>query len=99
LYVIKKLAAVSGSRPNLEHLIFMDQNCPAGSGPFMLVAFRASFGTLGMLTIILFSNRKMLNWQKVKPWLGLFFLIGILNVVFPFVLFSLGEQFIRSGIA
>jgi drug/metabolite transporter (DMT)-like permease len=68
-------------------------------GPFMLVAFRATFATLGMLAIILFSNRKNLNWQTIKPWLGTFLLIGISNVVFPFVLISWGEQFIPSGIA
>lgn len=68
-------------------------------GPFMLVAFRASFASLGMLTIILFSNHQILKWEKVKPWLGFFIIIGIINVVFPFVLISWGEQFIPSGIA
>lgn len=68
-------------------------------GPFMLVALRTSFATLGMLTIILFSNRKILNWEKIQPWLGFFVIIGIINVVFPFVLISWGEQFIPSGIA
>lgn len=66
-------------------------------GPFMLVALRTSFATLGMLTIILFSNRKILNWEKIQPWLGFFVIIGIINVVFPFVLISWGEQFIPSG--
>lgn len=68
-------------------------------GPFRLVALRASFATLGMLAIIYFSNRKMLNWEKVKPWLGFFIFIGSLNVVLPFLLISWGEQFIPSGIA
>lgn len=68
-------------------------------GPLMVVAFRSSFGLVGMVFILLFTNRKLLTWQNIKPWLGLFFLIGITNAALPFVFISWGEQFIPSGIA
>jgi len=67
--------------------------------PLMLVAFRATFGMLGMLVIIRCTKRELLSRQSIQPWLGTFLLIGILNVALPFLLISWGEQFIPSGLA
>ena len=67
--------------------------------PFVLVSFRTLFGTLGMLAIIFLNKEIKLKWQNLRPWLGIFALIGFLNVALPFVLISWGEQTIPSGIA
>jgi drug/metabolite transporter (DMT)-like permease len=67
--------------------------------PFMLAGFRALFGTLGMLVIILLNKKLRPNWHSLRPWLGIFAFIGFTNVALPFVLISWGEQYISSGIA
>jgi drug/metabolite transporter (DMT)-like permease len=67
--------------------------------PFMLAGFRALFGTLGMLVIIFLNKKLRLNWQTLRPWLGIFAFIGFTNVALPFVLISWGEKYIPSGIA
>ena len=67
--------------------------------PFVLVSFRTLFGTLGMLAIIFLNKEIKLKWHNLRPWLGIFALIGFLNVALPFVLISWGEQTIPSGIA
>ena len=67
--------------------------------PFVLVSFRTLFGTLGMLMIIFFTKKIKLTWSSLRPWLGIFAFIGLINVALPFVLISWGEQYIPSGIA
>jgi len=67
--------------------------------PFVLVGFRALFGTLGMLVIIWLNKKLKLTWHSLRPWLGIFAFIGFINVALPFVLISWGEQYIPSGIA
>ncbi len=67
--------------------------------PFVLVGFRALFGALGMLVIIFFNQKLKLSWRDLRPWLGIFALVGVINVALPFVLISWGEQYIPSGIA
>ena len=67
--------------------------------PLVLVGFRTLFGTLGMLGIIFLNKKLQLTWRSLRPWLGIFALIGLINVALPFVLISWGEQYIPSGIA
>jgi len=67
--------------------------------PFVLVGFRTLFGTLGMLGIIFLNKKLQLTWHSLRPWLGIFAFIGLINVALPFVLISWGEQYIPSGIA
>ena len=39
------------------------------------------------------------NWKEIRPWLGVFAVVGLINVALPFVLISWSEQHISSGIA
>ena len=64
--------------------------------PIMLVAFRASFGLLlGIAVILLRKVELPRDWRSWMPLL----LIGITNVSIPFFLISWGEQSIDSAVA
>jgi drug/metabolite transporter (DMT)-like permease len=65
-------------------------------GPFMLVAFRLTFGLLGLMIVVYFRKEKF-NLTKVQ-WKFLA-LLGVFNSALPFVLISWGEKFIDSGVA
>jgi drug/metabolite transporter (DMT)-like permease len=67
--------------------------------PLVLASLRSLFGTLGILVIIYFNKALKLSWPTLRPWLGIFAIIGLLNVALPFVFISWGEQYIPSGIA
>jgi drug/metabolite transporter (DMT)-like permease len=65
-------------------------------GPITLVAFRASFGLLFGIVVILI--RRVPLPRTVKEWLPLL-LVGLTNVAIPFFLISWGEQSIDSAVA
>jgi drug/metabolite transporter (DMT)-like permease len=65
-------------------------------GPLTLVAFRASFGLLFGIVVILIQR---VRWPRsLKTWSALL-LLGLTNVAIPFFLISWGEQSIDSGVA
>jgi drug/metabolite transporter (DMT)-like permease len=64
--------------------------------PTMLVAFRALFGLLFGVVVILIQR---VAWPRTfKAWFPLL-LLGITNVAIPFFLISWGEKFIDSAVA
>jgi len=65
-------------------------------GPLTLVAFRASFGLIFGVVVILFQRAQ---WPRTfKVWLPLL-IVGLTNVAIPFFLISWGEQSIDSAVA
>jgi drug/metabolite transporter (DMT)-like permease len=64
--------------------------------PITLVAFRALFGLLFTLIVLLFQRTQLP--RKFKEWLPIL-VLGISNVAIPFFLISWGEQSIDSGVA
>jgi drug/metabolite transporter (DMT)-like permease len=65
-------------------------------GPITLVAFRALFGLLFGVVIIIIQR---VRWTRnLKSWFPLL-LLGITNVAIPFFLISWGEQSIDSAVA
>ena len=67
--------------------------------PFVLVGFRTLFGALGLLVILWSQKTFPRSWKEIRPWLGVFAVVGLINVALPFVLISWSEQYISSGIA
>ena len=67
--------------------------------PFVLVAFRTFFGALGLVGIMWIQKSFPRSWKEFRPWLGVFAVVGLINVALPFVLISWSEQYITSGIA
>ncbi len=68
-------------------------------GPLVLVGFRALIGALGLLGVLAAGKELQGGWSRLRPWLGAFALVGLINIVVPFVLISWSEQYIPSGIA
>ena len=65
-------------------------------GPITLVAFRALFGLLFGIVVILFQR---VQWPRTfKAWFPLL-LLGITNIAIPFFLISWGEKYIDSAVA
>jgi drug/metabolite transporter (DMT)-like permease len=67
-------------------------------GPLVLVGFRVLIGALGLLGVV-WAGKELGNWQKLRPLLGVFALVGLINIGVPFALISWSEQYIPSGIA
>ncbi len=67
--------------------------------PFVLVGFRTLFGALGLLVILWSQQALRGGWVEIKKWLGIFLVVGLINVALPFILISWSEQYIPSGIA
>src|SRR4030042_1321924 len=67
--------------------------------PLVLVGFRTLFGAAFLFVIITLGKRSRLRWQELRPWFGIFSVVGLINVALPFVLISWSEQYIASGIA
>ena len=65
-------------------------------GPITLVAFRALFGLLFGIVVILIQRVRLP--RDLKTWSALL-LLGLTNVAIPFFLISWGEQSIDSGVA
>jgi drug/metabolite transporter (DMT)-like permease len=66
--------------------------------PFVLVGFRTLFGGLSLLVILLL-NKQSLRWSDLRPWLGIFVMVGLFNVALPWLLISWSEKTIDSGTA
>jgi len=64
--------------------------------PFVLVGFRTLFGGLSLLVILLL-NHQSLRWSEIRPWLGIFAVIGLFNIALPFLLISWSEKTLDSG--
>ena len=64
-------------------------------GPFTLVTLRVLFTMLGLLAVFAFKRPE---WKFREYW-KIFFLLGLFNIVTPFVLISWSEQHISSGLA
>ena len=71
----------------------------ADVSPFVLVGFRTLFGALGLLVIMWTQKSLSRNWKEMRKWLGVFAVVGLINVALPFVIISWSEQYISSGIA
>ena len=67
--------------------------------PLVLVSFRTLFAALGLLLILWFSKSVKWDWHAIRPVLGVYFVLGLINVALPFVLISWSEQYIDSGLA
>jgi len=67
--------------------------------PFMLVSFRTLFAALGLGLYILLDRKNRVEWGQVRARLGVFFVLGLVNIVIPWVLISWGEQHIDSGLS
>ena len=64
------------------------------ANPFMLVFFRVSFASLGLLLYFHF-----MHYRFALRWWWVYAIIGFFNVAFPFVLISWAETHISSGLA
>jgi len=67
--------------------------------PMMLVAFRTLFGSLGLGLIVALNKQARVSWIIIRKRLFDFFLLGMFNIAFPWLLISWAEQFIDSGTA
>ena len=67
--------------------------------PFVLVGFRTLFGGISLLVIILLNRGLKLSWKDLRPWLGIFAVVGLFNVALPWLLISWSEKTIDSGTA
>jgi len=67
--------------------------------PLVLVGFRTLFGAASLLIIFVATRSKDFSWKVLRPWLGIFAVVALINVAIPFVVISWSEQFIPSGIA
>jgi drug/metabolite transporter (DMT)-like permease len=65
--------------------------------PMMLVAFRTLFGSLGLGLIVALNKQAHVSWNIIKKRLFDFFIMGMFNIAFPWLLFSWAGQFIDSG--
>jgi len=65
--------------------------------PIMLVAFRTLFGSLGLGLIVALNKQAHVSWNIIRKRLFDFFIMGMFNIAFPWLLFSWAGQFIDSG--
>ena len=65
-------------------------------GPFALVAFRLGLGLLGMVIVVALLRPPLPKERRL--WVALA-VIGVTNMVLPFLLITWGEQFIDSSVA
>jgi drug/metabolite transporter (DMT)-like permease len=67
--------------------------------PLVLVAFRTLFGAVSLLVIFAVSGQPRFQWKDLRPWLGVFLVVALINIAIPFIVISWSEQYIPSGIA
>ncbi|MCE1253759.1 MAG: EamA family transporter [Anaerolineae bacterium] len=67
--------------------------------PLVLVGFRTLFGAASLVIIFVLTRNADFNWKTLRPWLGVFSVVALINIAIPFVVISWSEQFISSGIA
>jgi len=65
--------------------------------PIMLVAFRSLIGSLGLGLIIAINKQAQASWNSVRKQLPDFFILGVINIAFPWLLISWAGQFLDSG--
>jgi len=64
-------------------------------GPFTIVMYRSLFATIALGFVLKY---KKLN-QFPREYIGIFFVIGLLNAALPFALVAWSEKYISSGMA
>ena len=67
--------------------------------PFMLVSFRTLFGLLGLGVFLLLVRSARGEWAIIRRKLGVFFVLGLMNIVIPWILISWAGQHIDSGLS
>lgn len=64
-------------------------------GPFTIVMYRSFFATIALWFVLKY---KKMN-QFPKEYIGIFFVMGLLNAALPFALVAWSEKYISSGMA
>lgn len=67
--------------------------------PYMLVGFRTLFGLLGLGVFLLLVRSARGEWAIIRRKLGVFFVLGLMNIVIPWILISWAGQHIDSGLS
>lgn len=67
--------------------------------PFMLVSFRTLFALLGLGAFLLIVRSARAAWAQVRRKLWVFFILGLMNIVIPWLLISWAGQYIESGLS
>ena len=67
--------------------------------PFMLVSFRTLFAAIGLGLYLLAVKTARAEWVQVRARLGAFFILGLINIVIPWILISWAGQYIDSGLS
>ncbi len=65
--------------------------------PIMLAASRSLIGSLGLGLIIALNKQAYVSWDIIKKRLFDFFILGAINIAFPWILVSWAGQFLDSG--
>jgi drug/metabolite transporter (DMT)-like permease len=67
--------------------------------PFMLVSFRTLFGLLGLSAYLLLVKSARGEWKQMLKKLWVFGVLGLTNIVTPWLLISWAGQHIESGLS
>ena len=67
--------------------------------PFMLVSFRTLFAMLGLGAFLLMIRSARGTWLQVRGQLWVFTILGLINIVIPWLLISWAGQYIDSGLS
>lgn len=67
--------------------------------PLVLVGFRTLMAAIGLIIFLLIDKHSRAAWAAIKAKLGVFFILGLINISMPFVLISWAEKSIDSGMA
>lgn len=67
--------------------------------PFMLVSFRTLFALLGLGAFLLMVKSARAPWVQVRKQLWVFTVMGLTNIVIPWLLISWAGQYIDSGLS
>jgi len=67
--------------------------------PMMLVSFRTLFAMLGLAAFLLLVRSARAAWGQVRRHLWVFAVMGLTNIVLPWLLISWAGQYIESGLS
>lgn len=67
--------------------------------PFMLVSFRTLFAVLGLAVYLLLVKSARASWAQIRKQLWVFLVLGLVNIVIPWLLISWAGQHIDSGLS
>jgi len=67
--------------------------------PLMLVSFRTLFALLGLGAFLLAVRLARASWGQMRKKLWVFFVLGLINIVAPWLLISWAGQHIDSGLS